>query len=130
MSRNVKRYSEAFKRQVVHEYEQGATIQHLRAKYGIGGGRTIQRWIRAYGREGLRHQVIRIQTAEEADQVKRLHQEIHRLREALAQTLLEKLATEHTLALYQETYGTTLAKKNAPASSTPSTGKSKSKDTA
>ena len=128
MSQIVKRYSEAFKRQVVREYEDGATIEALRRKYGIGGSHTIQRWIRMYGRDGLRHRVMRIQTPEEADQVRKLQQEIHRLQEALAQTMLEKIALEKTLALYQETFGTDLAKKNAPSSLTPSTRKPASKD--
>ena len=121
MSQVVKQYSEAFKRHVVQEYEQGASIEHLRAKYGVGGKTTIQRWIRQYGREGLRHQVIRIQTPEEADLMPRLRQEIRQLQEALAQTTLEKIAAEKKLALYQETFGSELVKKNAPTSSTPST---------
>ncbi len=121
MSQTIKRYSEAFKRQVVREYEDGATITALRRRYGIKGAHTIQRWIRTYGRDGLRHRVMRIQTAEEADQVRKLQQEIARLQEALAQTMLEKIALEKTLALYQETFGTDVAEKNAPGSSMPST---------
>ena len=121
MSKTIKRYSEAFKRQVVREYEDGASITALRRKYGIQGAHTIQRWIRKYGQDGLRHRLMRIQTPEEADQVSQLQQEIARLQEALAQTLLEKIALEKTLALYQETFGTDLAKKNAPGSSMPST---------
>ncbi len=121
MSQNVKRYSEPFKRHVVREYEDGATIEALRRKYGIGGGSTIQGWVKKYGREGLRHQVMRIQTAEEADQVQRLQQQIRELREALAQVTLEKMAAEKTLALYQEAFGTDLVKKNGPGSSMSST---------
>ena len=128
MSQTVKRYSEAFKRHVVREYEDGATIEELRRKYGIGGGSTIQQWIRKYGRDGLRHRVMRIQTAEEADQVQNLQQEIARLQEALAQTMVEKMALEKTLALYQEAFGTNLAKKNAPGSSMPSTTTPASRD--
>ena len=128
MSQIVKQYSEAFKRHVVQEYEQGASMEHLRVKYGIGGKTTIQRWIRRYGREGFRHQVIRIQTAEEADQVQRLQQEIRQLREALAQTTLEKIAAEKTLALYQEAFGSELVKKNEATSSRSSTRKLTPKD--
>ena len=128
MSKTFKRYSKAFKRQVVREYEAGATIQELRRKYGIGGGSTIQQWIRTYGREGLRHRVMRIQSPEEADQVRLLQQEISRLQEALAQTMVEKIALEKTLALYQESFGTDLAKKNAPRSSMTPTTKPTNKD--
>lgn len=115
MSETVKRYSEAFKRHVVREYEDGATILDLRRKYGIGGGSTIQRWIRKYGRDGLRHQIVRIQTAEEANQVRHLQQELRRVQEALGRVVVEKLALEETLALYQETYGSDLVKKTLPA---------------
>ena len=128
MSKTIKRYSEAFKRHVVQEYEDGASIEALRRKYGIGGHCTIQQWIETYGREGLRHQVMRIQTVEEADQVRNLQQEIRRLQEALAQTMLEKIAAEKTLALYQEAFGADLAKKNAPGSSMPSTTTPASRD--
>ena len=113
MSKTIKRYSEAFKRHVVQEYEDGASIEALRRKYG---------------RDGLRHRVMRIQTVEEADQVRNLQQEIRRLQEALAQTMLEKIAAEKTLALYQEAFGTNLAKKNAPGSSMPSTTTPASRD--
>ncbi len=91
----------------------GPPSKELRCKYGIGGGSTIQQWIRTYGQDGLRHRVMRIQTVEEVDQVRNLQQEIARLQEALAQTLLEKIALEKTLALYQETFGTELAKKRS-----------------
>ena len=128
MSETVKRYSEAFKRHVVREYEEGATILDLRRKYGIGGGSTIQQWIRKYGRDGLRHQIVRIQTAEEANQVRYLQQELRRVQEALGRVVVEKLALEETLALYQDTYGSDLVKKNAPNSSKPSTRQPKDKD--
>ena len=128
MSKTVKRYSEAFKRHVVREYEDGATVEALRRKYGIGGGSTIQQWIRKYGRDGLRHRVVRIQTAEEANQVRHLQQELRRVQEALGRVVVEKLALEETLALYQDTYGSDLVKKNAPSSSKPSTRQPKDKD--
>ena len=37
----VKRYSQAFKQEVVKEYEAGASAKYLSEKYGIGGGSTI-----------------------------------------------------------------------------------------
>ncbi len=33
----IKRYSQAFKQQVVCEYQAGASVNSLRHKYGIGG---------------------------------------------------------------------------------------------
>lgn len=42
----IKRYSEAFKRQVVSEYEAGQSIAGLQQKYGINGNTTIQGWVK------------------------------------------------------------------------------------
>ena len=45
------RYSEAFKRQVVQEYERGnVTKDDLQRKYHIGGHSTVLQWCRKYGR--------------------------------------------------------------------------------
>ncbi len=47
-------YSEAFKLQVVSEYESGNTsITALQLKYSIGGNTTINKWIKRYGKDGL-----------------------------------------------------------------------------
>lgn len=44
-------YSEAFKRQVVAEFEQGLlTKANLKRKYGIAGNSCISRWCRKYGK--------------------------------------------------------------------------------
>ena len=43
-------YSEAFKRQVVAEYESGLyTKASLKRKYGIAGNSCLPRWLRKYG---------------------------------------------------------------------------------
>jgi transposase len=48
---NDQRYSEAFRRQVVREYEQGGiTKDGLMEKYQIGGHSTVLQWCRKYGR--------------------------------------------------------------------------------
>jgi hypothetical protein len=46
---HIKRYSEAFEKTVVKEYEAGGTIDALRQTNGIGEGSTIQQRIRKYG---------------------------------------------------------------------------------
>jgi len=44
-------YSEAFKRQVVMEYESGLyTKATLKRKYGISGNSCIPRWLKKYGK--------------------------------------------------------------------------------
>ncbi len=114
-----KRYSEPFKRQVVAEYEAGASLAALQRKYGIGRLCTIKRWVERYGRDGLRHTTVHIQTPAEADQYKALQQRIAQLESALAKVTLEKYLLEGTLALYQETYGHDLAEKKGPSSRPP-----------
>ena len=60
MTKTIKRYSEAFKMEVVAEYEAGANVFSLQKKYGIVGGQTIQGWIKKYGTKGYRTEVLRI----------------------------------------------------------------------
>ena len=48
---NSERYSKAFRRQVVREFELGGiTKQGLKRKYQIGGKSTVLQWCRKYGR--------------------------------------------------------------------------------
>jgi transposase-like protein len=82
------RYSEAFKLEVVRELERElAPLDHVRRKYGIGVG-TIQDWIAKYG-NGTRGKVIRVETPQEVDELKKLRERIKRLESLLADTNLE-----------------------------------------
>lgn len=46
-----KKYTEAFKRQVVREYEKGLVSKdQLRHKYGIAGKSAVLKWCRKYGK--------------------------------------------------------------------------------
>ena len=114
MTRTIKQYSEAFRRQIVAEYETGSSITTLRKKYGIAGAQTIQVWVKRYAKEGLRHEFMRIQTAEEANRVKQLETQVEQLERALARMTLEKLKLESIL---EELQGDDLWKKNAAPSS-------------
>ena len=113
MTQNIKRYSEAFRRQVVKEYEAGETITDLQKKYGITGGQTIQAWIKKYARAGLRTTVVRIQTAEEVNRVRQLEKQVEELERALARTTLEKLFLESVVEELQLQQGDEQVKKNA-----------------
>ena len=55
MAQEVRRYSEAFKRQVVEELEKGKFGSAFEAQqsYGILGDRTVPRWMKKYGRDNL-----------------------------------------------------------------------------
>ncbi len=122
----IKRYSEGFKRQVVAEYEAGSSIPALNKKYGITGGSTIRDWIKKYAKEGFRHELVRIQTTEEANRVKELEQQVQQLEQALGKVVLEKLKLESILEELEGTYGVEV-KKNAVASSSDWSAKSKSR---
>jgi len=121
----IRRYSEAFKRQVVKEYESGVSCFQLKEKYGIGGSSTVNQWVKKYSRNGLRHKLVRIQKVEEQDPVKELKAQVQALQEAVAQLTLEKMIAEKKLALYREEYGDSLVKKNGrPLSVTSTKGES------
>lgn len=102
MTTKLKRYSEAFQREVVAEYEAGEALSTLRKKYGINGMLTIQNWVRKYGTQGLRTEVVYIQKAEEADRVRELEKQVKELEQALGKVTLEKLKLESILEELQE----------------------------
>lgn len=95
----VKRYSQAFKQQVVREYEAGASIYTLCQKYGIGGYNTVKRWIEQYSKAGYRSELVVIQTVEDQVEVKAMKQRIAELEAALAESVLENRMLQTTLAL-------------------------------
>jgi transposase-like protein len=112
----LKRYSQAFKQQVVKEYEAGAGVNELRRKYGIGGGSTIQGWIKQYGREGTRHQLMVIQSPQEQNQVKVLKKRVAQLEQAVTQLTLDKLMLEASLAEAEAQLGEPVKKKDVAKS--------------
>lgn len=94
---DVVRYSEAFKSQVVREIEEGklASCHAATERYGIGGSVTVSRWVKEYGRSHLLGKVVRVETAEERDEMKRLKQRIRELEALVADQALD-LAVERT----------------------------------
>lgn len=90
----IRRYSEAFKKEVVREYEAGASASSLREKYGIKGGSTIVSWLKKYGREGSRYELMIIQKPDEQKRVKQLEKRVRELESALAQVMVDKLMLE------------------------------------
>ena len=116
MTKTYKRYSEAFKRQVVSEYEAGMSVNALKKKYGITGSETINLWIKKYAREGFRHELIRIQTADEIDQIKNLGKRIEELERTLGKVTLEKLKLESMIEELEESFGVEIKKNEVPSS--------------
>lgn len=122
MTKTIKRYSKAFKLEVVAEYEAGANVFTLQKKYGIAGGQTIQGWIKKYSTQGYRTAVIRIQRVEEADRIRELEKQLKELEQALGKVMLEKIKLESILEVLQGTEKD-LVKKNVLPSSSNSSGK-------
>lgn len=87
----VLRYSESFKVQVVRELEEGRHVSCYAAQeaYGIRGNGTVQHWVRQYGREHLIGRVIRVETAEERNELRRMKARIRDLERALGDTTLD-----------------------------------------
>jgi len=95
----IKRYSQAFKQQVVREYEAGASATSLAQQYGIGSHTTIKKWVKKYGCSGFRTEKVVIQTVEDQVEVKEMKARIAALESALAESVLENRMLEATLTV-------------------------------
>lgn len=95
-------YREELKKQVVAEYEAGASQSSLRKKYQIGGATTIGKWIARYGKDAKPN----TDSSENVATQDTLTQE---LRDAKLQIVYLKTVIE----LAEQTYGIDLKKKFA-----------------
>ena len=72
-------------------------FEEIRRKYGIKGTVTVQKWVRKYG-NGSRGKMIRVESPEEINELKRLKERVRRLESALADAnidlALERAYTE------------------------------------
>jgi len=77
--------------------EQDLAFEEIRRKYGIKGTVTVQKWVRKYG-NGSRGKMIRVESPEEINELKRLKERVRRLESALADAnidlALERAYTE------------------------------------
>ena len=101
----VRRYSQAFKQQAVGEYESGASIYSLMQKYGIGGHKTVQNWIKKYGSAGIRNELVVIQTVDDQLEVKAMKKRMAKLESALAETVLENRMLGTTIDVASQSLG-------------------------
>lgn len=85
------RYSEAFKLQVVREVEGGryGSCFAVAEAYGIRGRATVSRWVRHYGKSHLLGKVVRVETADERNEMKRLKDRVRELEGALSDAHLD-----------------------------------------
>lgn len=91
MRRNIVRYSDAFKIQVVSELESGKfnSILGARKQYAIKGAGTVERWIRKYEENHLLNKVVRMETTKDRDQLKEMKAKIRELEPVLADAHLD-----------------------------------------
>jgi len=89
----IRQYSISFKRQVISDLENGRfdSIESARRHYGIGGMRTIQGWLRKYGKNHLLPKVVIVQKPDEKDQIRKLKQQLAEVQRALGQTQVENV---------------------------------------
>lgn len=112
----IRRYSQAFKQQVVQEYEAGASIYSLRQKYNIGSTKTVKQWIAQYSREGYRKELVIIQGPEDQASFKAMKRRISELETALAESVLENRLLQTTVSIASEQLGIDLKKNFGPPS--------------
>jgi transposase-like protein len=107
-----KRYSQAFKQQVVSEIESGIyTISQAQQLYRIGSNSTIRNWLRQFGKNHLLSQRVHIQTTEEVNQLKQLASDKQRLESALADAHLKIARLESQLCQAETQFGIDMKKK-------------------
>jgi transposase-like protein len=86
---NVIRYSQGFKMQVVREMELGRSCAWaVQRKYNIKGTNTVMRWVRQYG-SGKYGKIIRVEQADEVNELARLRGQLRQAKEALADAHME-----------------------------------------
>jgi transposase-like protein len=106
------RYSESFKLEIIRFIEEeGFSINTVRQRYGIAGGQTVQSWIKKYGKSQLLNKIIKVQTMNEIDEIKRLREENKALKLAYAELSLEHKCSEKVIELADEMFGMDLKKK-------------------
>jgi transposase-like protein len=67
---------------------EGLTCNGARRKFGIKGQNTIEKWARKYG-QGLIGKVIRVETPQEVNELKKAKERVKRLESLLADNKLE-----------------------------------------
>ena len=109
------RYSISFKQKVVNEIEEeGLSYQEVKRRYGINGGETIKKWLIKFGKNHLLNKVVRIEMKGEKDQVRQLEAEIKKLKIALADATVAKVALESLIEVVDEHYKTDVKKNFGP----------------
>ncbi len=109
MKKTYIRYSEAFKRHVVKEIEEGKfnSLREAKQKYGIKGEVTINRWLKKYGKEHLLPRKVRIEMPDEQNTIKQLKKRIKQLEKALADAQVGEVINQAYFEVLCEQVGIT-----------------------
>ena len=103
-----KRYSEAFKLRVMEELRDGKwkTPTEAALAYGMTA-QCVRNWMERLGFGHLKGRLISVKTASEIDEIKRLKDEVRRLKVRLADEVLDHMIDEAALELACNRLGTT-----------------------
>lgn len=94
--KEIRRYSESMKLQVVEEVESGRiSAREASVFYDIGNRRTIYRWVSKYGKSKRRTKVVRVIMKSEQERIRELES-------ALSDALLSKRVLMAQLDYYEE----------------------------
>ena len=106
--KDIKRYSIAFKLKVMEELRDGKwkTVADAAQAYGVSV-HGVRYWMERLGFEHLNGRIIYVKTATEIDEIKRLKAEVRRLKERLADEVLDHKIDEAALRLMCRRAGTT-----------------------
>ena len=104
------RYSISFRQMVVKEIEGGRSIESVRKQYDIGGGGTIQKWIKNFGKNHLLNKIVKVETMDERNRMKQLEEENKKLKMALGDAYMAKECLEGVIRMANEEYRTDLKK--------------------
>ena len=103
-----KRYSEVFKLKVMEELRDGKWKSVAEAVQAYGLSETgVRHWIKRLGFEYLNGRIICVKTTSETDEIKRLKAEVRKLKERLADEVLDHKIDEVALRIACRNLGTT-----------------------
>ena len=104
-SRIVKCYSEVFKQKVLQEITDGKYSKREASRvYGMSNG-SVNNWIKKSNRLDLLNKRVRIEMANEKDQLKELKSKLKEMESAMVQMQLKHLKSEADLAVAVEELG-------------------------
>lgn len=108
VTKDKKRYSEAFKLRVMEELRDGKwkSVAEVVRAYGLSET-GVRHWMKRLGFGHLSGRIIYVKTASEMDEIKRLRAEVRRLKERLADEVLDHRIDEAALQIACRDLGTT-----------------------